>query len=69
MVFMPLVSSIYFFKIPWIRLKMSRRKVAGDMDRPATSEKSEPEGKADGSTSGIDTGRNIASREATFENE
>jgi hypothetical protein len=69
MVFIPLVSSIYFFKVPWIRLKMCRRKVADDMDRPATSEKSEPGGKADGSTSGIDTGRIIASREATFENE
>ena len=48
---------------------MCRRKVADDMNGPATSEKSEPEGKADGSTSGIDTGRNIASREAIFENE
>ena len=43
--------------------------MAGDMNRPATSEKSEPEGRADGSTSGIDTGRNIASREETLENE
>jgi hypothetical protein len=44
-------------------------KISGNMDTPATSEKSEPGGKADGSTSGIDTDRNIASREAIFENE
>ena len=48
---------------------MYRQKIADNMDTPATSEKSEPGGKADGSTSGINTDRNIASREVIFENE
>lgn len=39
------------------------------MNGPATNEKSDPGGKADGRTSGIDTDRSIAWREATFENE